>query len=197
MEVLEEEDDYMEKKEKSSEENEQGKENVTPCFEWYMVYTQPTEDWRKPFKEYLKHGRLITIGTTEEEQTRIRRASEPYILEGEKLIRISPSGKSKICIEGQIIEEIISEAHEQEGQHQTLEDTWFTILSGPYWWPTRKKDVASYCGDCPVCLQQNEGRVHEQEIDTLILDSNTNEESTTEENQTTDWRTPYFEYLRN
>jgi hypothetical protein len=104
---------------------------------------------------------LLAIGTTEEEQTRIRRASEPYFMNEEKLIRISPSGETKTCIAGQFIEEIIAEAHEQESHHQTFENTWFNILSGPYWWPTRKKKVGSYCGDCPVCLQQNEGRVHE------------------------------------
>jgi hypothetical protein len=140
---------------------------------------------------------LLAIGTTEEEQTRIRRASEPYFMNEEKLIRISPSGETKTCIAGQIIEEIIAEAHEQEDHHQTFENTWFTILSGPYWWPTRKRDVVSYCGDCPVCSQQNEKRVHEQENDTLILDLVTEDESTTEENHATDWRTPYFEYLRN
>jgi hypothetical protein len=47
------------------------------------------------------------------------------------------------------------------------------------------------------CLQQNEGRIHEQENDTLILDSVTEEESTTDDNHATDWRTPYFEYLKN
>src|ERR1700738_1920331 len=153
MEVLEEEDNYMEGKEQANEENERGKENMTPCLEWYMVYVQPTEDWRKPFKEYLKYGKLLTIGTTEEEQTRIRRASEPYIMDGDKLIRISPSGESKICIAGQVIEEIIAEAHEQEGHHQTFENTWFTILSGPYWWSIRNRDVASYCKECPFCLR--------------------------------------------
>ena len=80
----------------------------------YMVYVQPTEDQRKPFKEYLKNGKLLTIGTTEEEQKRIRRASEPFIMDEEKLIKITPSGETKTCIAGQIIEEIIAEAHEQE-----------------------------------------------------------------------------------
>jgi hypothetical protein len=112
MEVLEEEEDYMEENEQGSEEEARGEETETPCLKWYMVYVQPTEDWRKPFKEYLKHGKLLTKETTEEEQTRIRRASEPYFMDEEKLIRISPSGETKTCIAGQIIEEIIAEAHE-------------------------------------------------------------------------------------
>jgi hypothetical protein len=74
-------------------------------------------------------------------------------MDEKKLIRISPSGETKTCIAGQIIEEIIAEAYEQEDHHQTFENTWFTILCGPYWWPTRKKDVTSYCEDCPVCSQ--------------------------------------------
>jgi hypothetical protein len=196
MEVLEEEENYMEENEQGSEKDAR-KESATPCLEWYMVYVQSTKDWRKPFKEYLKYGKLLTKATTQEEQIRIRRVSEPYFMDKEKLIRISLSGETKTCIAGQIIKEIIAEVHEQEGHHQTFENTWFTILRGPYWWPTRKRDVASYCGDCLVCLQQNEGRVHEQENDTLILDSVTENESTKEENHATDWRTPYFEYLRN
>jgi hypothetical protein len=71
IEVLEEEEDYMEENEQGSEEDERGEESVIPCLQWYMVYVQPTEDWRKPFKEYLKYGKLLTIGTTEDEQTRI------------------------------------------------------------------------------------------------------------------------------
>ena len=57
---------------------------LTPCLEWYMVYVQPTEDWRKPFKEYLKYEKLLTIGTTEDEQTRMRRSSESYIMDKDK-----------------------------------------------------------------------------------------------------------------
>jgi hypothetical protein len=112
MEVLKQEEDYMEENEQGSEEETRGEENETPCLEWYIVYVQPTEDWRKPFKEYLKYGKLLTKGTTEEEQTRIRRASELYFIDEKKLIRISPSGETKTCIAGQIIKEIIAEAHE-------------------------------------------------------------------------------------
>ena len=107
-------------------------------------------------------------------------------MDGDNLIRVSPSEESKTCIARQIIEEIIAEEHEQEGHYQTFKNTWFTILSGPYWWPTRKRDVARYCGECPVCSQQNEGRV----CDTLILDSVSENKSTTEENHATDWRAP-------
>ena len=57
--------------------------------------------------------------------------------------------------------------------------------------------MTSYCEECPVCLQENEGRIHEQEDDTLVLDAVSEDESTTEENNATDWRTSYFEYLRN
>jgi hypothetical protein len=58
-----------------------------------MVYAQPTEDWRKLFKEYFKYGKLLTIGTTEDEKTCIRRSNEPYIMDGDKSIRNSPSGE--------------------------------------------------------------------------------------------------------
>jgi hypothetical protein len=119
-----------------------------------MVYVQPTEDWRKPFKKYLKYEKLFTIGTTEDEQTCIRRPSKPYIMDGDELIQISPNGESKTCIGGQIIEEIIAEAYEQEGHHQTFENTWFIILTGPYWWPTRKMGVASYCEKCSICMNK-------------------------------------------
>ena len=193
MEILKE--DYIKEKGEWGGENEGSNEDVTPCLEWYMMYVQPIEDWRKLFKEYHKYGKLLTIGTTEDGQTQIRRSSEPYIMDRDKLIQINPSEESKTCIAAQIIDEIIAEAHEQEDHHQTFENTWFTILGGPYWWPTRKKAVTNYCGECPVCLQKNEGRIHEQENDTLILDSISEDESTTEENHATNRRTSYIEYL--
>ena len=74
--------------------------NNTPCVETYMVHIQPKEDRRKPFKEYFKHGQLLSPKATKEEQAHIRRASEPYIMEDDKLLRISPSGESKTCIAG-------------------------------------------------------------------------------------------------
>ena len=83
-------------------------------------------------------------------------------MNGEKLIRIGPIGESKTCIAGQIIEEINAEVHEQRGDHQIFENTWFTMLTGPYWWPIRKMDVMNYCEEYLVCSQRNEGRIHEQ-----------------------------------
>ena len=118
-------------------------------------------------------------------------------MDREKLIQICPSEESKTCIAGQIIEGIITEAHEQERHHQTFENTWFIILSGPYWWPTRKNEVTSYYEEYLVCSQRNEGRIHEQENNILVLDSVSEEESIIEKNHTTYWKTPYFEYLRN
>jgi hypothetical protein len=44
IEVLEEEENYIEENEQESEEDERGEESVTPCLEWYMVYVQPTEN---------------------------------------------------------------------------------------------------------------------------------------------------------
>jgi hypothetical protein len=38
MEVLEEEEDYMEKNEQGSEKDARGGESETPYLEWYMVY---------------------------------------------------------------------------------------------------------------------------------------------------------------
>jgi hypothetical protein len=52
--------EILEEKKQWSGKNEQGKENVTPCLEWYMVYVQPTEVWKKLFKEYLKYGKFLT-----------------------------------------------------------------------------------------------------------------------------------------
>ena len=34
---------------------------------------------------------------------------------------VSPSGQVKICISNDIIEEVVNEAHEQEGEHQPLQ----------------------------------------------------------------------------
>ena len=57
-----------------------------------MVYFQPEEDWRSPLMEYLTHGRLLSPEVTEDEQSRIRRLSESYVLDEGELKRISPSG---------------------------------------------------------------------------------------------------------
>ena len=59
----------------------------------------------------------------EEKQTHIRRTNEPYMIDDDKLVQISPSGKTKIYIVGQIIEVIITDAYKQEGNHQTFKDT--------------------------------------------------------------------------
>ena len=56
----------------------------------FMVYIQPKEDWRSPFMEYLTHGRLLSPEVTEDEQSRIRRQSEPYMLDEGELKRINP-----------------------------------------------------------------------------------------------------------
>ena len=118
-------------------------------------------------------------------------------MHGEKLIRNNPSGELKTCIAGQITEQINAEAREQEGHHQTFKNTWFTILSGPYQWPTRKRYVANYYEEYPVRLQRNVERLHKQENDILVLDMVSEDESTTKKNQATKWMLPYFECLRN
>jgi hypothetical protein len=66
---------------------------------------------------------LSTLATSQE-QTRIRQLSEPFFLEDGKLQRVNISGKIHECIAGDIIEEIISAAHEQDGVHYNLSTTW-------------------------------------------------------------------------
>ena len=89
----------------------------------FMVHVQPFEDWRAPFIEYLTHGILLSVLTTPEEQTYIRQISKTFVLDDEKLKRVSISGKIHECVASDIIEEIISEAHAQDGVHYNLTST--------------------------------------------------------------------------
>ena len=72
------------------------------------------------------------------------------MLDDGKLKRISISIKIHECVAGEIIEGIISEAHEHEGIHVNLTTTWQYVLHTPYWWHTRRKNVLAYCQECPM-----------------------------------------------
>ena len=112
----------------------------------------------------------------------------------------------KICISGDIIEEVISEAHERERVHHLLQQTWRLVLTTPYWWPTRRRDVWEYCQECSVCLDRNEGRIKEEEPKEeqgppqglrrkIKLNGERKYFQTQEPKQQKDWRIPYVQYL--
>ena len=126
-----------------------------------MVHVQPFEDWRAPFIELLTHGRLLSALATPQEQNKIRQLSEPFVLDNKNFKRVSISGKIHECVAGDIIKEIISEAHKHEGTHFNLTTTWHYVLCTPYWWPTRRKDVLAYCQECPVCKIANKREMHD------------------------------------
>ena len=54
------------------------------------------------------------------------------MLDDEKLKQVSITDKIHECITGDRIEEIINEAHEQDGVHYNLNSTWHYILRNPY-----------------------------------------------------------------
>ena len=114
----------------------------------------------------------------------------------------------KICISGDIIEEIISEAHEREGVHHPLQQTWHLVLTTPYWWPTRRRDVWEYCQECPICLDRNEGRIKEEEPEEeqgptqelgrkIKFKGERKYFQTQEPKQHKDWKALYVQYLTN
>ena len=78
-----------------------------------------------------------------------------------KLKQVSITSKIQVCIAGDIIVEIISEAHEHEGTHFNLTTTWHYILRTPYWWPTRRRDVLEYCQECPACKIANKRKAND------------------------------------
>ena len=77
----------------------------------FMVHVQPFEDWWAPYIGYLTHWRLVSILAIPQEHNKIRLLSKPFGLDNEKLKRVRITGKIHECIVGDIIEEIISEAH--------------------------------------------------------------------------------------
>jgi hypothetical protein len=112
----------------------------------------------------------------------------------------------KICISGDIIHEVINEAHEREGVHHPFQQTWRLVLTTPYWWPTRRRDVWEYCQECPVCLDRNEGRITEEEPEEeqgptqdvggkIKLEGERKYFHTQEPKQHKVWRVPYVQYL--
>ena len=97
-----------------------GVQDQFPDASLFMVHVQPFEDWRAPFIEHLTHGKLLSALATPQEQNKVRQLSEPFVLDEEKLKQVSISRKIHECIAGDIIEEIISEAHEQDRIHYNL-----------------------------------------------------------------------------
>lgn len=109
-----------------------------PDVSMFTVHLQPKEGLILPIMKCLTHRLALSPDTTEEEQSKIWRLSEPYILGDGRLIRISSSKQVEICIFGNIIEDVISEAHEQERVHPHLQQTWHLMLAIYYSWPTLK-----------------------------------------------------------
>ena len=185
-----------------SGENPQGCKINFRMLSLFMVHVQPFVDWRAPFIEYLTHGKLLSVLATPEEQIKIRQLSEPFVLDDEKLMRVSISGKIQECVAGDIIEEIIGEAHEQDGVHYNLSTTWQYVLRAPYWWPTRRRDVLEYCDGCPVCKVVDQGDVtgdptpHDSEDDDDPLPIKPLEaQEDLNGKAEPDWTTPYVQYL--
>ena len=119
-------------------------------------------------------------------------------MNGEKLMRVSPSGESKTCIAWPIIGEIIAETYEQRGDHQPFKFTWFTILTTCLLVANKERNMKNYCKKCPVCLQQqSEKRAHDQEKNMLILDYKSKGDLTKGKDDTMDWTMSNLEYLRN
>ena len=110
------------------------------------------QDWRTPFIDYLKHGRLTTeASTTQRQQIAIR--SRPYMLtHNGTLIKEGPDGIRRTCVAGPITTAIIAEAHEGiAGGHFLANITLHKVLTALYWWPTMKRDVHLYCTQCDIC----------------------------------------------
>ena len=110
------------------------------------------QDWRTPYIDYLKHGRLTTeASTTQRQQIAIR--SRPFMLnQNGTLIKEGPDGMRRTCVAGPVTTAIIAEAHEGiAGGHFSARITLHKILTALYWWPTMKRDVHLYCTQCDIC----------------------------------------------
>ena len=128
------------------------KGNTTTKIQCGAITTDPQEDWRTPFIDYLSHGRLTTPATlTQRQQIAIR--SRPFqLVNGDKLIKEGADGMKRRCVSGPITEAIIAEAHEGiAGGHFAANITLHKILTALYWWPTMKRDVYIYCKQCDIC----------------------------------------------
>jgi hypothetical protein len=110
------------------------------------------QDWRTPYIDYLKHGRLTTeASTTQRQQIEIR--SRPFMLnQNGTLIIEGPDDIQRTCVAGPVTTAIIAEAHEGiVGGHFSAKITLHKILTALYWWPTIKWDVYLYCTQCDIC----------------------------------------------
>ena len=74
----------------------------------------------------------MSVLATPREQNSIKQLSKFFVLDDEKLKQVSITDKIHECITGDRIEEIINEAHEQDGVHYNLNSTWHYILRNPY-----------------------------------------------------------------
>jgi hypothetical protein len=88
------------------------KKKATTKIQCGAITTDPQEDWRTPFIDYLSHGRLTTPATTSQRQ-QISIRSRPFkLINGEQLIKEGADGIKRRCLSGPITEAIIAEAHE-------------------------------------------------------------------------------------
>ena len=70
-----------------------GVQDQFPNASLFMVQAQPFENWRAPFIEYLTHERLLLALATPQKQNLVRQLRKPFVLDNEKLKRVSPPTK--------------------------------------------------------------------------------------------------------
>ena len=116
------------------------------------VKEKEEQDWRTPFIDYLKHGRLTSEASTTQRQ-QITILSRPYMLNHNgTLIKEGPDGIRQTCVAGPIMMAIVAKAHEGIASgHFSANITLHKVLIALYWWPTMKKDVYFYCIQCDIC----------------------------------------------
>ena len=128
------------------------KKHTTTKIQCGTITTDPQEDWRTSFIDYLSYERLTTPTTFSQKQQNAIRSRHFQLVKGGKLIKEGPDGMKRRCVSGPIIEAIIAKAHEgTAGGHFAANITLYKILTALYWWPTMKKNyIHMYCKQCVI-----------------------------------------------
>ncbi|XP_058202937.1 uncharacterized protein LOC131317399 [Rhododendron vialii] len=126
---------------------------LTEISEVLLVFAATTnesdEDWRKPFINYLQHGRLPEDKTKRAE---VRRRATKFIMWKDALYKRSLDGMYMRCIANEQAHEVMAEVHSGVcGAHQSGPKLHMQLKRLGYYWPTMISDCINYAKSCQVC----------------------------------------------
>ena len=112
-------------------------------------YEVTVDDWRQPFVDYLRYGRLPEDPQLREQ---VRRRATPFVYLNDTLYRRAYDGVLLRCLDKQEAEYVLRQAHSSEcGGHQSGPRLHHQVKRMGYYWPTMVTDAIQYARSCQNC----------------------------------------------